>query len=828
MSKAKQDRTRSLYFHNRITQALDGILVHPLTIVEAPMGYGKTTAVREYLNKSGTTALWQRVYDSSPDIFWHGFAKLFKELDEDCSWNLSQLGVPSDGISTQEALTIIQALELPSVTVMVIDDYHLVDSTEVNRFLEMLAESGTVNLHIVVITRFAKFQKLEELALKGCLHYIKNDALEFKPIEIEAYYKECGINIKTAEADRLYSVTEGWISALYLFMLELIAEGSFTPAKNIYGILEKAVYMPLSEEIKEFILSLCIFDSFTYEQAHHMWGREKTDEYLSEIIEKNAFITYESTSKSYHMHSIFTGFLREVLERKPTESRHELYQKAAHWRLKTNDYFDAINYFYKSGDFDSILATLEDEKLTFSYEKEGSLIKYLEECPIEVKARHPFGFLKYAIYLFAHNETALFGKACKEFTGVLEADSSLDVETKNRLSGEYELLISFTAYNNLAEMSRHHRKAHELMDRPAVLLNLRSVWTFGSTSVLYLYYRESGRLKEHVRELEDAMIYYTPLTNGQGSGADYAMEAEQKLFAGDFENAEIAAYKAVDQAQSKFQEGIVICAMFVQMRLAFIKGDFSGVLDILQKLRTDMISSRHYMLNRTVDLCEAHIYALLNQTDKIQAWISAGAVNSSRLMFPAYGSFNIVYGRVLLLKGEYIKLIGSSEQFIRIASVFPNLLGQIYTYIYLAAANKKVFREQDAFSALKQALELAIPDEVYLPFAENGDYIAPMLEKIDLEGGYREDIQKILSLYEALCKSKERILHENFTENKLKLTPREMEIARLAAAGIINNEIGKQLFISENTVKAALKSIYSKLSINSRMQLNQYLDNIKR
>jgi len=58
------------------------------------------------------------------------------------------------------------------------------------------------------------------------------------------------------------------------------------------------------------------------------------------------------------------------------------------------------------------------------------------------------------------------------------------------------------------------------------------------------------------------------------------------------------------------------------------------------------------------------------------------------------------------------------------------------------------------------------------------------------------------------------------------LTQRETEIAYLAAEGMTNIEIGKQLFISPNTVKKALTNIYAKLSINSRALLKQYLDDI--
>jgi len=47
MRKNKKPNTRSLYFSERITKAIRQVSDYPLTIVEAPMGYGKTTAVWE-------------------------------------------------------------------------------------------------------------------------------------------------------------------------------------------------------------------------------------------------------------------------------------------------------------------------------------------------------------------------------------------------------------------------------------------------------------------------------------------------------------------------------------------------------------------------------------------------------------------------------------------------------------------------------------------------------------------------------------------------------------------------------------------------------------
>lgn len=820
----EKNKTRSLYFSDRVSGAMERIFDYPLTVVEAPMGYGKTTAVREHVRNARANVLWLKVYSGSITDFWNGLCGLLGEADSDRSQSLAQLGFPNDRVSLQEALKLVECMELPEKTVLCIDDYHLLNETEAGSFIEYLVVNEISNLHIVLIARYIKLAGLEELSLKDYLFHITKEAFELMPSDIAKYYKLCGIGLKKGEAEKLYSVTEGWISALYLLMLNYKEKGGFTNTEDIYKLVESAIYTPFSEESRDFLLKMSIFDNFSRDQAVHIWGSERAEYLLAEIVNKNAFVNYDAGNRSYLIHNIFTNFLQETIEKRDINYRQKLYQKAGDWYERAGEYLTAMRYYHAAGDFNRLLSVVElDRGNSFGNERKEEIIKYFEECPEEIKRQHIPALFVYAMALMTFNEMEKFGKICGEIAGLIRS-GGLDRASADSLTGELELLLSFTRYNDIAAMSEHHKRACALLKKPSVFMASKGSWTFGSPSVLYMFYRESGKLEQEIRDIKEAMPYYYRLTNGHGMGAESVMEAERHFNTGDFENAEIAAHKALLQAREGNQPNLVICAQFLLVRLALLKGDYASVLDLFTKMREEIERNKVYVLIHTMDICLGFVHACLQQDGKVPEWLAEGDFNSNRLYFPSRAFSNIIYGRVLLLKGEYLKLLGTAGHLMGIASVFPNILAKIYTAIDIAAANEKLFRRGEAIEAVRQALDMATPDGVYMPFVENCDYIKPLLDELYTQNIYRKDIAKILKLHKPYQKAIERIKDEYFMESKPKLTEREAEIAQLAAEGYSNKVIGERLFISTNTVKTQLKSVFEKIGINSRSLLKQYFE----
>ena len=609
------------------------------------MGYGKTTAIREAFSSDKVTSHWLRVFTNDAQSFWNDFSELVGALDSGCGESLIRLGLPNDVVSMNEALKLLSHLKLSEPAVIVVDDYHNVDSAELNKFFELLSEREVSGLHIILTARHTKFRRLEELKLKKNLYHITNEAFELQPPEIVDYFNTCGIPLSGEQSLSLYGITEGWISALYLFLLEYVSGGGFTNSESIYRLLEKVINTPMPDETKSLLLAMCIFDNFTLKQAEYVWRESSALSTLSGLVESNLFVAYDGRSNIYYIHRIFLDFLREELDKR-IGYKMELYKRAAAWFVKSGNYQKAREYSFLCGDFDGLLTALEkDVAIDYSVFDKDDLKKYITACPDEIKAHHHLAMLKTALPMLIHNEREMFGKICDGLENNIDRDTGVTTEFLNSINGELELLKGLASFNELHEMSFHYKKAWDLLQRPTSIYCKKIHWNFGSPSILYLYHRESGKLKSNVLALKEGLPLYIKLTDGHGAGGEFIMEAEYYFNTGDFENAEISLRKAILAAQSADESNIMLCAEFLQIRLDFLRGDGAAVFSRLSGMRATMADRKLYNYLHTVEICEGFVFAWTGNLAKLPCKLLETDPRMLRLGFPAIGMYDILLGK---------------------------------------------------------------------------------------------------------------------------------------------------------------------------------------
>jgi LuxR family maltose regulon positive regulatory protein len=173
----------------RVNRALESIFEYPLTIVEAPLGYGKTTAVREFLKAKGGPVLWLSFLSprDTDSFFWDGFAEEIGRLDEAVGDRLKSLGFPCDTPQAANILSILSRLDYEENTALVIDDFHLVKGPQIGTLLSQIVKEEPDNLHIVVITRDTTNLDFVELTAKGLCNILSQQFLKFTDREVRDY-----------------------------------------------------------------------------------------------------------------------------------------------------------------------------------------------------------------------------------------------------------------------------------------------------------------------------------------------------------------------------------------------------------------------------------------------------------------------------------------------------------------------------------------------------------------------------------------------------------------------------------------------------------------
>ncbi|MDR2800452.1 MAG: LuxR C-terminal-related transcriptional regulator [Desulfovibrio sp.] len=851
MNRAREAaNATSLYFSERLLNALAVLLETPLTIVEAPVGYGKTTAVREFLNKNKVQRLWVPVLGSlsgvSEDAFWRVFCReIGRSLPEasDVAASLERLGYPSDSTRFETARELLHQLNLSVPTVLVIDDFHLLPSPAFGMLCEVLSKealagTGIVNLHIALVSRYVYPGEKELLRLKGALAVVGQETFAFSVKDIQSYYALHKLDITPEQARALHTATAGWISGLYIQLLlhrkrgvfSLPVSGMLASSGNNGGavssedrlppeqaaLLEKEIYAPLPPEIKNLLFALCPLERFTAPQADFLFGGD-TRALLAELTRQNSFVAFDRGTGIYSMHAIFRHLLTRLFQDLPVSRQKAIHRRCGDWFAQEGEFVSAMGMYCLVRDFEKALTVMEqDMSRNLVTENATFFTRMFQDCPEDVVDRHPGAAFKHALAALSACDFPAFGNRCARLAAHCAAMPENDPQTRVG-RGELELLLALTAYNDIAAMSAHHRKAWELLGRPTGLYPPESTWAMGCPSVLFMFHRKSGALAHEIRLMRESMPPYYRVTSHHGAGGEYLFESEALYHAGDFTGASVACYKAEEMAGEHRQIGNLICALFLRLRLAVASGDLPGALERIKAMRDAITKSRDYFLLHTVGLCTGWLYAILGLENSIPRWIGATADTAvdNRMYAFARGSWFLVHGRALLLAGQYEKVTGLFGRLLESGLFDKHNVFFIYAHIYLAAAQRAPGGTAPAVKYLRTALDAALPDNLLMPFVENSSHILPLLQILKRDRR-REGVRRILDLAENWNTGLRAM---DAASPRYRLTPQQMELVRLAAVGKNFKEIAMRTGLAHGTVKNKFTALYKRFGVHGAKEL---------
>lgn len=805
MAKRKPD-TGAIYISPRLRASLEPVGCCALTVVTAPMGYGKTTAVNWFLGTQPPgCAIRISIYSDSLPALWQSGRRAFRDAGLtalegfECPGDPASAGLLAD--------TLCRELRRQEPWYVFLDDLHLMPDRRVAHFLCELAARLPDNVHLIAASRDKVLSGDQLLRLGGRLHRIGAGQLRLEGDELAAYAHRFGAALDREQLAELQQATEGWMAAVYLH-LQALADRGTAPAEtaDIYDMFTAAMLRPLPPRRQKFLAVMGLADEFTGEMARFITKEPDTAEILSDLTAKNAFVT-RLPGGGYRFHHMMKACAQRDFDALPPEEQAAYQARYGHWYAENGQYLQALAAYSKAGRWNDALDVIQrDAGILLAALRPQQVLELLDRCGDQVLMEHPTALLVLMRRMFTWGRIPRMQQLKALLLESVRNHPDMTPRQRGNLLGECDLIESFLHYNDITEMSRLHRSASRQMTDQAVSIQSRGSWTFGSPSVLMMFHRTPGQLSRELAEMDDCMPHYYKITGGHGMGAQRIMEGEAALAQGRLNDAAIALERARADIRGSGQENMALCCDFLEMRMALAAGKAPET--DLRRRREQLLGRHNAMWLHIFDSSSAWCLALLGQEESIPSLFREHRLDTVNFLGPCVPMMRMIENQVFLAQGAYARVIGGSEGLLALCRGMHYALVELYVLTQTAAAYERLGKRREAAALVRQAADMAWPDGLVLPFAACYRYLRELLPEYGTLGREAAELSRVLENGSRAARQQEQ-RPAAFAP----LTEREWAVAQRMARRLSNREIAGQLFLTEGTVKQYINQIYSKLHL---------------
>lgn len=352
----------------RLNQKLNAALSCRLTLISASAGFGKTTIVSEWVANINRCVAWLSLDEGDNDTtrFLNYLIAAFQSAIPDFGKNiLLELRSPQPPpIESMLTSLLNNFIQINKPLLLVLDDYHLIDTKEIDELLSFLIENMPPQLHLLILTREDPNNfPLPRLRAQGLLAEIRSEDLRFTTVETNEFFKRIlGFNLAGEDISTLETRTEGWIAGLQLASLAMKGRKdlpefikSFTGSHHfVLDYLLKEVLQEQTERVRGFLLYTSILDRLSGPlcDAVLLDPGISGQNILESIEQGNLFlIPLDNERLWYRYHHLFADMLQTYLIKDQPELLPVLHLRASQWFEKNGQRSKAICHALAAKDY---------------------------------------------------------------------------------------------------------------------------------------------------------------------------------------------------------------------------------------------------------------------------------------------------------------------------------------------------------------------------------------------------------------------------------------------------------------------------------------------
>ena len=832
-----------------------------LTLISAPAGFGKTTLVSEWIAGGERPFAWLSLDkgDSDPQRFLTYLVAALRTIVPGLGESVLALLQSPQPPPTESVLTLLlnDIVAAPDNFILILDDYHSVDSQPIDQALTFLLDNLPPQIHLVITSREDPNLSLARLRVRGQLTELRITDLRFTHDEAAVFLKQVmGLDLSEEDIAALEARTEGWIAGLQLAAMSMQGQEdatsfiqSFTGSHRfVLDYLVEEVVDQQPESVRSFLLQTSILDRLCGPLCDVVLGEDKEGKgslILENLERANMFlIPLDNERRWYRYHHLFAELLRQRLQQNfQADDIADLHIRASQWYEANRLGLEAFHHAAAANDVERAARLIEGDGLPLYYRGEATAVRHwLESLPeAEFKARPSL----WVTYTFLLTMTGRLHDNIEEILQAAETalqNAGHDNKT-NDLLGQIAAIRAMLAVpkNQVETIIMQSRRALELLNPDNAPVRTTMTWALG-----YAYQVQGDRAAA-------SQAYRETIANSLASGNIMTTIAATTCL-GQIEEAENQIHQAsktfrhtldlmgdppwpaaceafvglarihyqwndLHAAEQYGQQGLALARQLANVdtpaacgvllaRVKLMQGDAVGALAALAE--ADQFVQHHHFGHWVGEITAVRIQTFLHQGK-----LTAAAQLAETHDLP------LSQARVKLAQSDPAAALAALEPARQQAEAKEWADEQLRVMVLQALAFDAAGEGEKAVELLGEALALAMPGGLLRLFVDEGSPMARLLYEALARGVEPGYVRQLLAAFPA-TDSKQQTLSSTLPEVEAgfvePLSAREIEVLQFIAEGLTNQEVANRLYLSLHTVKVHARNIYGKLGVKNRTQ----------